>query len=62
MLGNDEINKLRVTFFKKYGPVRMVRLHTMDGQIRLYLCQMKEDRILSVLAGGTTYQEILNQL
>lgn len=62
MLDNSDINKLRIEFYKKYGPCRIVRLRTIDNQLRYYLCQFKHDRILSVLAGGTSYQEILNQL
>lgn len=59
---NYAVNRIRIEAFKKHGPVRIVRLRTIDNAIRFYVCQFKHDRIISVIAGGTDERHILSQL
>lgn len=61
-MSNEEINKVRIAAFNKYGPVQVVRLRTHDGSVRYYLCKLKGYDILSIVAGGASEKEIMNQL
>lgn len=59
---NSDLNAIRIEAFKKHGATRIIRLRIADGSLRYYVCQMKNNRILSVLAGGTDKRQILSQL
>lgn len=61
-MDNSDINQIRIEAFKKHGANRIVRLRIADGSLRYYVCQVKDNRILSVLAGGTDKRQILSQL
>lgn len=61
-LENDQINRIRIEAHKRYGYCRIIRLRLMDGSLRIYVALMKDNRILTILAGGTSEQEIMSQL
>ena len=59
---NDEVNRVRIAAYKKYGDVRVVRLRTTEGKLRFYICSVRGRDILSVLAGGDSERDIMRQL